>query len=720
MHPRFPAARLSLAFICFLLVVSMSWAKAQPAVSTTDPYLWLEDIEGAKALAWVHEQNERTFERLKSKPEFDALYHDALEVLDSKSRIPEVDQHGEYLYSILKNEEHPRGLYRRTPLQAFLDGSPQWETELDVDALAKKDDKPWALSAVRLGNELPDALTCLPPERTDCLMQLHLGGGDAVQVREFNTETHEFVDGGFFLPTAKSNVAWRDADTLYVGTDFGDGTLTTSGYPRIVKVWKRGTPLSEAKTLYEASPDSVAASATRIRTEKGDIDLLTDAVTFWKSHYYQILGDKLGKLDLPETADIEGGYKGRLVISLKDDWKRGETTYPNGSVLLADPAALRGGKGSVDLLVRPTASEVVDEVDPLPEGIIVTMLDNVRGRMYRYQTEGSMVKREAIPFPDNGEITVISTNDETGDVFVKYESFLTPPTLYYVSAQATQPREIAAQAPTFDSSRFQVQQLWATSADGTRIPYFVVGPKDMELNGKNPVWMFSYGGFEVSLTPSYSGSYEHLHGAYGKLWLQRGGVFVLANIRGGGEFGPAWHTQALKANHIKAFEDFEAVARDLEARHVTSPQHLGIEGRSNGGLLVASTMIRHPELYGAVVCGSPLLDMKRYNKLLAGASWMAEYGNPDKPEDWAYIKTYSPYQNVKPGQDYPPIFFYSTTRDDRVHPGHARKMVAKMETMGYDVDYFENTEGGHHASVTNEELATRLALAYTFLWEHVK
>jgi prolyl oligopeptidase len=360
-------------------------------------------------------------------------------------------------------------------------------------------------------------------------------------------------------------------------------------------------------------------------------------------------------------------------------------------------------------------------VNPMPQSIWVTRLDDVRGRLDRYRLDGAQVRRLAVSFPDNGALSVASTSDETGDVFVEYESFLAPPTLYYLSPKASrpQPEEVAAQAPTFDSRRFRVQQLWATSRDGTKIPYFVVGPKSMRLDGKNPVWMFSYGGYEISLTPSYSGSYEDLHGAYGKLWLERGGVFVLANIRGGGEFGPAWHTQALKANHVKAFEDFEAVARDLAARHITSPQHLGIEGRSNGGLLVASTMIRHPELYGAVVCGNPLIDMKRYNKLLAGASWMAEYGNPDLLEDWAYLSRYSPYQNVKPGRHYPAIFFYSSTRDDRVHPGHARKMVARMEAMGYEVDYFENTEGGHHGSVTHEQLATRLALAYTFLWEHL-
>lgn len=684
---------------------------ASSTINTDTQYRWLENIEGTRALAWVHEQNERTFKRLKTRPEYASLYRDALAVLDSKSRIPEIEQWGKYVYNLWQDVDHPRGLYRRTTVESLRSKSPRWETVLDIDALSKREHKPWAFGG----------MTCLPHTYTRCLLQLSPSGGDAVEVREFNTNTLKFVTGGFTLPIAKSQVAWRDENTLYVGTDFGQGSLNESGYPRFTRIWKRNTPLSQARTLFEANRTTVGPTALRIWSGKGVIDILIDSIDFWRSHVYQILDSGLERLDLPETARIEGGYQGRLVISLKEDWTRGAVTYPNGSVLIADPSVLHGGAGSVLLLARPTPSEVIQNVNPMPQGIFVTMLDNVRGRLYRYRIDGEQVSRQLIPFPDNGALSIMSTNKDSGDVFVKYESFLTPPTLYYLSANAPRPdtEEITAQAPTFDSRRFQIQQLWTTSKDGTRIPYFVVKPKDMKLNGKNPVWMFSYGGFEMALTPSYSGSYEDLHGAYGKLWLERGGVFVLANIRGGGDFGPNWHTQALKANHIKAFEDFEAVARDLADRHITSPEYLGIEGRSNGGLLVASTMIRHPELYGAIVCGSPLLDMKRYNKLLAGASWMGEYGNPDKPEDWAYISRYSPYQNVRPNRHYPPIFFYSSTRDDRVHPGHARKMVARMEAMGYDVDYFENTEGGHHASVTNAQLATRLALAYTFLWEHL-
>jgi prolyl oligopeptidase len=414
------------------------------------------------------------------------------------------------------------------------------------------------------------------------------------------------------------------------------------------------------------------------------------------------------------------GIHGRLVVWLKEDWTVGGTSYPAGAVLAADPAALRGEAGRIELVVAPSPHSIVKAVAAMPAGILVTTLDDVRARLSRFTREGEGWRRQAVEFSDNGAIDVTGTDEESGTALVQYQSFLTPPSLYRVAAAEGPPQLLKSQAAAFDGSRFEVEQAWTVSADGTRIPYFVVAPKGLRHDGAAPVWMFSYGGFENSLTPAYSGSYEQLHGAYGKLWLERGGVFVLANIRGGGEFGPAWHTGTLKENHYKCYEDFEAVARDLVARKITSPRHLGIEGRSNGGLLVASTMLRHPELYGAVVCGNPLVDMRRYHRLLAGASWVAEYGDPDVPEQWAYISKYSPYQNVRAGMRLPPILFYTSTRDDRVHPGHARKMAAKMEALGYPVDYYENTEGGHHGSVTNEQLATRLARTYAFLWDRLK
>ncbi|MDX1632815.1 MAG: prolyl oligopeptidase family serine peptidase, partial [Thermoanaerobaculia bacterium] len=622
------------------------------------------------------------------------------------SRIPHVVQRGEYLYNFWKDSEHPRGIYRRTTLNELRSEDPEWETVLDVDALAEEEGKPWVFHG----------MTCLPPEHRHCLVSLSPGGGDADEVREFDAETLEFVEDGFFLPVAKSNVAWRTEDEVFVGTDFGEGSLTDSGYPRIVKLWQRGTPLEEAETLYEAESSSVAAWGSRLRTDEGDIDLVGDQKSFWTSSRYQLLDGELHPLELPETAVVEDAFRARLLISLKNDWSRDETTYREGTVLIADPAALRGGEGSVETLVDPEEGEVVEDVTAAKEGVLVTMLDDVRGRLYRYDPAEEDWSRRSIPFPDNGALHVTTVDDETGDFFAQYESFVSPPTLYHVAADDLEPEKVKGQEPTFEGSKFEVEQHWATSADGTEVPYFVVFPKGTEWNGKNPTHIFSYGGFRNSLTPSYSGTYEDLYGTYGKLWLERGGVFVSANIRGGGEFGPAWHEAALLENRPRAFEDFEAVAEDLIERKITSPEHLGIEGRSNGGLLVLSTMIRRPDLYGAVIAGVPLADMKRYHELLAGASWMAEYGDPDDPEDWAFIREYSPYQNLEADQGYPPVFFYTSTRDDRVHPGHARKMAARMEEMGYEVWYYENTEGGHGGSVTNEQLAYRVALAYTHLW----
>ncbi len=695
-----------------LLVSSGAVSPAATApIAGEDPWLWLEQIDAPRALEWVKQQNDITARRLKAGPDHDALYRDALAVLDSASRVPEVTQRGSYLYNHWQDRDHPRGLYRRTTLAEFRKAEPRWETVLDVDALAKAEGQPWAFGGA----------AWLPPENRRCLIRLAPGGGDAAEVREFDVEMKAFVAGGFFLPAAKSRVTWRDENTLYVATDFGAGTLTKSGYPRSVKTWTRGTPLTAAVTLHTGAESSISTEARRVRAKEGDIDLVSEGLTFWTRKNYQIAGTGLKPLELPPTARIVGGFRGRLAIWLKEDWTRGDTTFPSGAVLVAEVAALRGEPGRIELVVESTPQLVVKEVEPTPAGILVSALDEVRGRLYRL-TPGAAAgwTRTLVAFPDNGALDITTTDDESGDAVVQYQSFLTPPSLYAVAAEGGEAVLLKSQAPAFDGARFEVGQNWATSADGTRVPYFVVAPKGLKRDGTAPTWMFSYGGFENALTPAYSGSYEQLHGAYGKLWLERGGVFVLANIRGGGEFGPAWHTSVLKENHFKCFEDFEAVARDLAAKKITSAPHLGIEGRSNGGLLVAATMLRHPELYGAVVCGNPLVDMQRYHKLLAGASWVAEYGDPGVPEEWAYIEKYSPYQRVTAGAKLPPVIFYTSTRDDRVHPGHARKMAAKMASLGHAPDYYENTEGGHHGSVTNEQLATRLARTFAFLWGHLR
>lgn len=649
-------------------------------------------------------QNARTAERLEAHPDFEAMRDAARSALDAPSRVPHVTAHGAFLYDLWRDAEHVRGVYRRTTLAELAKPEPSWEVVLDIDALAAEEGEPWVFKEMK----------CLPPEHRRCLVELSPGGGDAVEIRELDSTTLTFVDGGFRLPTAKQTVEWIDSDSVYVATDFGEGSLTESGYPRIVKVWRRGTELSEARQIYRAAKTSVGASAGRIRTDDGDIDVLQDWRSFWESDYYRITPDGLVRLDLPKRVSLQGGFRGQLIFSIEQAWEQGGRRLEPGALITLSPG------GDVSVLAEPTESEVIVGARDTKRGILVEMLDNVRGRLYRYQpTEDGGWTRSPVPFDDNGSLQVETVDDASGDFFVRYESFVRPPALYHVPATTLEPAILQAQSATFAAERFQVEQRWAVSRDGTRVPYFVVAKRDLQRDGKNPTHIFSYGGFRIPLTPSYSGSYEQLFGAYGKLWLERGGVFVLANIRGGGEFGPRWHDAALLENRPRAYEDFEAVAADLVRQKITSPAHLGIEGRSNGGLLVAATMVRRPELYGAVICGMPLADMRRYHLLLAGASWMAEYGDPDDPEQWAFIETYSPYQRLEPDKPYPPIFFYSSTRDDRVHPGHARKMAARMIELGYDVSYYENIEGGHGGSSTNEQLAYRLALAYTHLWSHL-
>jgi len=695
----------SLILLACLTSISMAWAE-------NDPYLWLEGVDEEKALDWVRAENAATAERLKSNPLFDELYAEAKTILNASSRVPEVHQEGDWLYNFWRDEKNPRGVFRRTTLPRFASEEPDWEVVIDIDALSAEENKQWVFKG----------MNCLPEHPEHCLVSLSPKGGDAVVSREFNSIDKTFVKDGFFLPLAKGGASWIDADTVFVSTDFGEGSMTDSGYPRIVKRWKRGTPLEAAVLVYEGDVKSVSANAFRLHSAGGDVDLVRDGKTFWTSERFQLVNGELKKLELPLSATVNGAFQGRLIISLKEDWTRGSTNYPQGAVLIADTKVLQaGGKGVIDVLIEPDDTTIVQSVNTTDSTVLVTVLENVRGKIYRYNPgpEGRWEK-SLISFPDDGSLEITSTDDSSGNFFARYESFTSPPALYFVASTDWQPQKVKSQAPSFDGDRYQTEQYFATSADGTKIPYFVVLSKEAKRDAKNPTHIFSYGGFRNSLTPSYSGSYEDLSGAYGKLWLDRGGVFALANIRGGGEFGPQWHAAALKENHFRVFEDFEAVAEDLFARKITSPQHLGIEGRSNGGLLVGATMIRRPELYGAVVCGVPLLDMQRYHKLLAGASWMAEYGNPDIPGEWEYIKEYSPYQNLSSGVDYPAVFFYTSTRDDRVHPGHARKMAARMKEMDQEIWYYENMEGGHGGSTTNDQLAYRLALAYTHLWNQLK
>jgi prolyl oligopeptidase len=663
-----------------------------------DPFRWLEEVQGKKALAWVKEQNAKSTAVLEARPEYKPVYERTLQILDSKEKIPTPDLLGDTVYNFWKDDAHERGIWRRTTLASYREAAPQWETVLDLDALAKAEDKAWVWHGA----------TCLPPAYARCMLSLSIGGSDASVRREFDTKTKELVPGGYSLPEAKSRVAWRNEDTLWVGTDFGPGSLTSSGYPRIVKLWKRGTPLSEAKTIFEGKTEDVASSGGTEILSDGRFDLVTRVPAFFRQETFLLVGDKLVKLDIPEDSETRIVFRGRLLFSLRSNWTVDGKTYLEGSLLAAPLEELGRGQRRVEVLFEPSARVSLAAVDRTRDGVLLQTLDNVKSHLAALSLDGGAWKRTEIQTPGLGTAELSAMNDWTETHFYTYEDFTTPQSLW-LSENGAPPAKVKTMPAFFDATGITTEQLEATSKDGTKIPYFVVRPPGVKDDGTAPTLLHGYGGFEVSEVPSYDG-------VVGSAWLARGGVYVLANIRGGGEFGPAWHKAAVKEQHIHNFEDFSAVARDLIARKITSARRLGIIGGSQGGLLVSGSMALYPELFHAVVAQVPLADMRRYSHLLAGASWMAEYGDPDKPEDWAYIRTWSPYQLLKKDAAYPMPFFWTNTRDDRVHPVHARKMVAKLEAQGHPVYYFENTEGGHGSGAVNKQTARVTALQYAYLW----
>lgn len=671
------------------------------AAGEDDPYLWLEDVDGEKAIAWVKAQNQRTLAELGKGKEYRGLYARLLGILDAKERIPSPGFRGGMVYNFWTDDAHERGILRRTSLASYRTSVPAWETVLDIDAMAKADGVPWVYKGSN----------CLGPDDRLCLVSLSRGGADAAEQREFDTARKAFVEGGFFVPEAKSTVAWKDVDTLWVATDFGEGTLTSSGYPRIVKEWRRGTPLASARTIYEGRVEDVGAWPLAVETPEGRFTLVTRLPRFYVSDTFLGLGDRLVRLPIPEDADFRGIFRDRVLFSLRTDWKPGETTYPGGALLAADLDDLLQGRPVCDVLFEPTERSSLDGVVSTRNLVLVSTLDNVRSRLFRLVPGAAGWTREEVPLPGLGVAGVETTRLEDDAFLYTYEDFLTPPSLYLSDAGKVE--KVKALPLQFAADGVQVEQREATSRDGTTIPYFLVVPKGFVADGARPTLLYGYGGFESSELPDHSAT-------IGAAWLERGGVYALANIRGGGEFGPRWHQAALKHNRIKSFEDFIAVAEDLIARQVTSPRHLGIMGGSQGGLLVGGTFVMRPDLLNAVVCQVPLLDMQRYHTLLAGASWMAEYGNPDRPEDWEFIRQWSPYQLVRKDVRYPKVFFWTTTRDDRVHPGHARKMVARMADMGHPVYYFENIEGGHGFGSVSSQKAQTKALEWTYLWRMLR
>ncbi|HWW27362.1 MAG TPA: prolyl oligopeptidase family protein [Caulobacter sp.] len=666
-----------------------------------DPYKWMEEIEGERPLAWAKAENARSLAILQGDSRYAGLEAQALAILNAKDRVPGVSFAGDgSLRNFWQDADHVRGLWRRTTLDSYRTADPQWETILDIDALSKAENANWVFKGA----------SCLPPDETRCLLTLSDGGKDAVTIREFDTTTRTFVEGGFVLPEGKQNVGWLDKDTLLVAREWEPGQVTKSSYPYVVKAWKRGTPLAAARELFRGTPDDVSASAYTLTDADGKVVavLANRGVSFFESESYLLTDAGPVRLPLPLKHSIQAYVAGQMVMSLEQDWP--ERGFKTGDLINFDLAAFKAdpAKAAATLVLRPTAKQSVESVTTTRNKLVVGLLDNVTGAALVYSHGPKGWTGEKLALPANSTIGLGSTSQKDDRLFVSVTGYLTPSTYWLADAASLKLEQVKASPARFDASTHVVEQFEAVSRDGTKIPYFVVRPKGVKYDGSASTLLYAYGGFQVSMTPAYSG-------VMGKLWLERGGTYVVANIRGGGEFGPAWHDAALKANRQKAYDDFFAVSQDLIDRKITSPRRLGIMGGSNGGLLMGVALTQRPELYNAIVVQVPLFDMIRYSQIGAGASWVGEYGDPAIPSERAVIEKYDPYSNLKAGRQYPEVFIETSTKDDRVHPAHARKAAARLEELGYPVLYYENIDGGHAASANLAETARRQALEYVYL-----
>ncbi|WOO40828.1 prolyl oligopeptidase family serine peptidase [Rubellicoccus peritrichatus] len=704
MHSLFlPAIGLQLVLFAGLFSLDGSSIYAAKKMETEDKYLWLEDVTGEQALDWAREQNDESTSELKASKTFEPLEERFLTILDSHERIPYVRKYGDYFYNFWQDEANPKGILRRTTFKEFRKDDPEWETVLDLDLLAKEENENWVWQG----------FTPLYPDYDRSLLRLSRGGADASVIREFSLKEKKFIDGGFHLPEAKSDIAWKDKDTLYVGTDFGEGSLTDSGYPRIIKSWKRGTDLADAKTIFEGKKEDVSAGVHVQHDTEYPYEFLSRSVTFWTNEVLVRRGDKWVKIEKPDDAEVDT-FRDQILLTLRSDWKVDGKTYPAGALLACDFDAYLEGNRDMDLLFTPTERSSLDSKSGTKNWLLLNVLENVKNKIYRLRKTKDGWERQAVEIPDVKKADIWSVDwHDSDDYWLLISDFITPSSLYYGTVGKGLPEKVKSLPDFFDTEGLIVEQFEVLSKDGTRVPYFQVSREGMKHDGKDPTLLYGYGGFEIPMLPNYSA-------IVGSGWLEQEGVFVMANIRGGGEFGPKWHQAALKENRQRSYDDFIAVAEDLIERKVTSPEHLGIRGGSNGGLLVGNMLVQRPDLFKAIICGVPLLDMKRFNKLLAGASWVGEYGDPDNPDEWEYIQRYSPYHLVEKDAEYPRVLFTTSTRDDRVHPGHARKMVAKMKDQGHDVIYYENIEGGHGGAANNEQRAFVEALVYTFLMNELK
>ena len=695
------------------IAAAMTFATNTPAIAQDgipgpeeDSYIWLEEARSDRALDWVRAENERTTELLAGDPRFDTVKAEALAIYDSEDRIPYVSIRPDGLYNFWQDKQNPRGLVRRTTLESYRTDNPQWETVLDVDALAKAEGREWVYKGY----------DCLPPEERLCMIALSDGGEDATVLREFDMSTKSFVDGGFVLDQkSQGGIQWLDQDTLLVSRDFGEGTLTESQYPRTTRVWKRGTPIDQAEEIWRGEEADVWSGATLLRDHTGTVHgtYAFRATSFHETEYFWQKDGEWLRLDMPLKAAPYGLIDGQLLFSTDVDWETQDQTFPADALISVDLEEFKADpNGATKTLVwAPEAKQTKQGAANTAESLYVSLLDNVRGRVLKFDyVDGKWVSTE-IALPDNSTLGVAAASDGSDEIMYSVTDFLTPSTLYYSDGSGA-PEVIKTSPSNFDATGMEVEQFEATSADGTKIPYFLVKPKGMVMDGTNPTLLTGYGGFQVPRLPSYLGS-------IGKIWAERGGAYILGNMRGGGEFGPNWHQSAIRENKQRTWDDFIAIAEDAIARGITSPEHLGIQGGSQGGLLVGTAFTQRPELFNAAIVQIPLFDMLRYHEIGRGASWIGEYGDPRIPEQRAWIEPYSPYQKLLEGKEYPAPFFWASTADDRTHPAHARKGAARVKELGQDYYYFEDTTGGHSGGVDNEQRARLQALQMIYLLQRL-
>ena len=696
----------ALAFAAVLVGTTSLLAQSGPAATDLgqpgDKYTWLEDVSSPRSMEWVKAENARTAGVLQADPRYGANFAAALTVAEDPHRLPVPSLRGDEVYNQWRDAKNPRGLLRKTSLADYSSADPHWQTVIDFDALGKAEGVGW----------VSKGLNCLYPDDQYCLVSLSAGGEDATTDREFDLKTGKFVAGGFVAPHSKQNVAWVDKDTLLIARDWGPGTMTNSGYAFVVKEWKRGTPLDAAKEIFRGQPtDQVGSEGLELNDAQGhSVTLIRRGVTFFEAQYYVRTPRGIEQLMMPAKVDVNTLLDGRLLVELHADWTIGGRTLPQGSLVelnlsevMKDPAHLKPKP-----VFTPTTQEFLQRAAATRDRLVVETLDHVQGRAYVYTPGANGWTKQRLSLPDNVSVAIVTTGELNNRFFLGINSFLKPPSVWLGDARQGTVAETKTQPALFDASKDTVDQYEATSKDGTKIPYFVVHPTGMAMDGSHPTLLTAYGGFEVSMTPNYS--------AYaGKLWLEKGNVYVLANIRGGGEFGPAWHEAGLNIHRQRIYDDFAAVGQDLITRGISSTPHLGIEGGSNGGLLMGVEMEQHPTLWHAVVIQVPLLDMLDFEHIAAGASWVGEYGSVSVPEQRAFLASISPYNQLKPDVTYPEPLIFTTTKDDRVGPQHARKFAAKMEEFHEPFFYDEITEGGHGAGADLKEEAGTYALTYTYL-----